>query len=360
MDEVTVDLGPRSYPVLIGRDLLSRAGRLLKGRIGPGKVLVITNPMVGALYLDPLCRGLRDHGYEVFSTQVPDGEKHKTLRWASRLYDVLFEHGLDRSSAVVALGGGVIGDLAGFTAATYKRGLHLVQAPTTLLAQVDAAVGGKVGVDHPRGKNMIGTFYQPDAVLSDLEVLRTLAPRQRRAGLAEVIKYGVIADGEFFHYLEQHLAELLKCDPGAMQTAVKRSCQIKARVAAADERERGERAILNFGHTLGHAIEAATGYRTYRHGEAVAIGMAYAAEIAVRMSLTDDETRRRLVALLKAAGLPTEDPKADGETVMEFMRHDKKMCSGRVRFVLPRAIGRVEMFDDVPEPLIHRILKEHR
>ena len=328
MDEVTVDLGRRSYPVLIGRDLLSRAGRLLKDRIGHGKVLVVTNPLVGTLYGDTLCRGLRNHGFEVFSTQVPDGEKRKTLKWVSRLYEVLFEHGLDRSSTVVA--------------------------------QVDAGVGGKVGVDHPRGKNMIGAFYQPAAVLADLDVLKTLAPRQRRNGLAEVIKYGVIADGEFFSFLEQHLNELLRCDLTVMRSVVKRSCQIKARVVATDERETGERAILNFGHTLGHAIEAAAGYRTHRHGEAVAIGMVYAAEIAVRMSLTDDETHRRLAALLKSAGLPTEDPQADEETVMEFMKRDKKVYGGRVRFVLPRTIGHVEIFDDVPEQLIHRILKEHR
>jgi 3-dehydroquinate synthase len=360
MDEVIVDLGPRSYPIFIGRDLLGRSGQLLQGRTESRKILLVTNPVVGDLYQARLCRGLREAGFEVSSTRVPDGEEHKTLSWAARLYEVLFAQDLDRGDTVMALGGGVVGDLAGFVAATFKRGLHLIQVPTTLLAQVDAAVGGKVGVDHPKGKNMIGAFHQPDAVLADLEVLRTLDEREIRAGLAEVIKYGVIADGLFFHFIESQMEQLLRCDLDAMGTVVKRSCEIKAAVVAADERDRGERAVLNFGHTLGHAIEAATGYRTYRHGEAVAMGMAIAAEIAVRMGLAEEETFRRLVTLLRAARLSTEDRSADPEAVMDFMRRDKKSIAGRLRFILPRTIGGVEIFDEVPEELILDILKEHR
>ena len=360
MDEIVVDLGPRSYPVHIGRGLLARAGRLLQGRLKGRKILVVTNTVVGELYEERLCRGLRDGGFEVTSARVPDGEEYKTLATAGRLYEVLFEQGLDRTDAVMALGGGVIGDLAGFAAATFKRGLHLVQVPTTLLAQVDASVGGKTGVDHPRGKNMIGAFHQPAAVLTDLETLRTLDGREIRAGLAEVIKYGVIADGEFFGFLEDRLEALLGLDLETMKVAVNRSCRIKAAVVAADELDRGERAVLNFGHTLGHAIEAASGYKTYRHGEAVAIGMAHAAEIAVRMDITEDRTFRRIDTLLRKAGLPTADRTVDPEKVIVFMRQDKKMAGGRVRFILPREIGRAEIHDGVPEQLILDILKEHR
>jgi 3-dehydroquinate synthase len=360
MDEVVVDLGPRGYAVFIGRDLLVRAGRLLQDRLESRKVLVVTNSMVGDLYQERLCRGLRDGGFEVATARVPDGEEHKTLAHAGRLYEVLFEQGLDRSDTVMALGGGVIGDLAGFAAATFKRGLHLVQAPTTLLAQVDAAVGGKTGVDHPRGKNMIGAFHQPEAVLADLAVLGTLDAREVRAGLAEVIKYGVIADPELFGFIKEHLDDLRRCDLEAMRTAVTRSCRIKASVVAADERDRSARAVLNFGHTLGHAIEAATGYRIYRHGEAVAIGMAHAAAIAVRMELADETVFERIETLLRTAGLPTADRTADPEKVIGFLQQDKKNIGGRVRFILPREIGRVEIRDDVPQKLILDILKEHR
>ena len=360
MDEITVDLGARSYPVFIGRDLLDRAGQLLQNRLESPRILVVTNTKVGELYQERLCRGLRDGGFEVASARVPDGEEHKTLATVERLYEVLFDQELDRSDTVMALGGGVIGDLAGFAAATFKRGLHLVQVPTTLLAQVDAAVGGKVGVDHPQGKNMIGAFHQPDAVLADLGTLATLDDREIRAGLAEVIKYGVIDDRVFFVFLEGHMAELLAGELTAMRMAVTRSCKIKASVVAADERDRGARAVLNFGHTLGHAIEAASGYTTYRHGEAVAIGMAHAAEIAVRMNIAGEKTFHRIEDLLRAAGLPTADRTADPEKVIGFMRQDKKNIGRRVRFILPVEIGRVEIRDDVPEELILDILKEQR
>ncbi|MFQ6091561.1 MAG: 3-dehydroquinate synthase [bacterium] len=356
MEEVWVELGERRYPIHIGENLLIRAGEILKKN---GKVMVVTNPTVGELYLDELTEGLTGEGFEVSSSVVPDGERYKTLEWANRLYDSLLDHRMERGSTVVALGGGVIGDLAGFVAATYKRGLPLVQAPTTLLAQVDSSIGGKVGVDHARGKNMIGTFYQPRCVLISLEVLDTLPQRELRAGLAEVIKYGVISDEDLFGYVEENLEALLGWEPQALRFVVKRSCQIKASVVAKDERETGLRAILNFGHTLGHGLEAATDYGLYRHGEAVAAGMVWATEIAVGLKLTPEKTLTRIATLIARAGLPTRSEDVSPEEIIKFLRQDKKVLNGRVRFVLPKRVGQVVVTDTVPEELIRDVLKEY-
>lgn len=360
MDELRVDLGERSYPIYIGKTLLPRAGEILKKSGRAGKVMVITNPTVAGLYLESLDEGLRRGGFEPYTAMVPDGEEHKTLEWAKRLYDSLLDHRIERDSSIVAMGGGVIGDLAGFVAATYKRGLPFFQVPTTLLAQVDASVGGKVAVDHPRGKNLIGAFYQPRCVLISLDVLDTLPAREMKTGLAEVIKYGVIADKNLFRHIEENLDALLRGETDALGLVVKRSCQIKASVVAQDEREAGQRATLNFGHTLGHAIEAATKYSLYRHGEAVAIGMVYATDIAVKLKMTTKETLRRIAELIERTGLPTMSKNTSLDEIIRFLHHDKKILNGRVRFVLPRKIGRVIITDAVPENLIGEVFKEHQ
>jgi 3-dehydroquinate synthase len=273
------------------------------------------------------------------------------------LYDYALENGLERQSAVVALGGGVIGDLAGFFAATYMRGVPFIQVPTTLLAQVDSSVGGKVGVNHPKGKNMIGCFYQPRLVFTDVATLRTLPRRELRAGLAEVIKYGVIWDEGFFCFLEKNLEGVFDLDQQVLTKIVRNSCAIKAEIVEKDEREAGLRAILNFGHTVGHAIEAITEYRVYRHGEAVALGMVVAATIAVRRGLLAPELKKRLVSFLERAGLPTGVP-AFGEELLEIMKKDKKVQRGRIRFVLPLALGQVEIFSDIePEEIMAALSK---
>lgn len=360
MDVVKVDLGERSYPIHIGEGLFSRAGEILKKTVGVRKTMVITNPTVGDLYLDALNQSLGRSGFQPCSVIVPDGEEFKTLQWADNLYDSLFDHRMGRDSIVVALGGGVIGDLAGFVAATYKRGLGFVQVPTTLLAQVDASVGGKVAVDHIQGKNLIGSFYQPRCVLISLDALDTLPIREVRTGLAEVIKYGIISDTELFAYLEGNLGALLEGRHDVLGFVVKRSCQIKASVVIKDEREAGQRALLNFGHTLGHAIEAATGYRLYRHGEAVAIGMVYAAEMAVKLKMTTGETLARIARLIEMAGLPTRSENTDPDRIIEFLHHDKKVRDDKIRFVLPKKIGQAIITDGVPEKLIREVLKESK
>lgn len=359
MDDIWVDVGERKYPVYIGEHLLDQVGGILKKSGAEGKILVITNPTIGDLYIEPLKQGLEDEGFTVSAVEVPDGEEYKTLEWASRLYGALLDHSIDRSSMVLALGGGVIGDLAGFVAATFKRGLPIVQVPTTLLAQVDASIGGKVAVDHPRGKNMIGCFHQPRCVVISLDTLRTLPQREMKAGLAEVIKYGAIRDGDLFGYLEDNLGAFLSLDMEALQVAVKRSCQIKASVVAEDERDTGLRMILNFGHTIGHALEAATGYGPFRHGEAVAIGMVCAADIGRRMGKTQEAACRRITALIEKAGLPVQAEGLDHEEIFSFLRHDKKVHRGKIRFVLATRIGEVIITDAVEEDMIRTVIKEH-
>ncbi|UCE18949.1 MAG: 3-dehydroquinate synthase [Gemmatimonadota bacterium] len=358
MDHVQVELGDRSYPIYIGGDILGRVGELLKKNGITGRVMVFTNPTVGSMYLEDVLEGFHGEGYGVSSRVVPDGEEYKTLEYANTLYDSLMDNRIDRSSTIVALGGGVLGDLAGFVAATFKRGIPFVQVPTTLLAQVDASVGGKVAVDHPRGKNMIGSFYQPRCVIISLSVLDTLPEREMRAGLAEVIKYGVIKDASLFEYIETHLDSLLNLEANGLHTVVKRSCEIKASIVTKDERDEGQRALLNFGHTIGHAIETATNYSRYRHGEAVALGMICATDIGVRLNVTSVKTSERLSNLIERAHLPTRIRNVSADAVIEFLRHDKKVRDGKVRFVLPREIGQVMITDTVPDDVIRKTLKE--
>jgi len=353
MKTLTVDLGDRSYPIHIGPGLLAAGERIAEVLPAPRAVLV-TNETVGPLYRASLQEALAGAGVSLLTTvEVPDGEAYKTLATLESVYDALLAARADRQTAVIALGGGVIGDLAGFAAATYQRGVPFVQVPTTLLAQVDASVGGKTAVNHPRGKNMIGAFYQPRVVVADTDTLDTLPDRELRAGFAEVVKYGVIRDAAFFEELEQQAGAILGRDPTALAEAVYRSCRNKAEVVAADEREAGQRALLNLGHTFAHAIETGTGYSAWLHGEAVSAGMVMAAEASHRIGLLPGEALTRIRTLLDRAGLPVAGP-ADlpVERYLELMGVDKKAEGGRVRYVLLEDIGRAFVSAEVPEEVI--------
>jgi 3-dehydroquinate synthase len=349
LETLQVDLKERSYPIKFGAGNLKYLGEAMAA-LRPlqqvKRVFVITDERVGPLYGDIVLESLKQTDFEPFYYQLPDGEEYKTLESANKLYTAAIEKGLDRQSAVVALGGGVVGDLAGFVAATYLRGIYLIQVPTTLLAQVDSSVGGKVAVNHLLGKNMVGSFYQPQLVFIDVQVLNTLDPREVRAGLAEVIKYGVIRDGDFFSYLEEHLEQILALEQDLLSYVIQKSCGIKAAIVAEDEREKGVRAFLNFGHTIGHALEALTSYRIYRHGEAVAVGMVAAAQIAVGRGLLKEDDKNRLEKLLKRAGLPTTVTIPAVE-IIDTLPRDKKARRGRPHFVLPLALGKVDLFEDV-------------
>lgn len=329
---LTVDLGDRSYPILIGAGLL-RGDADLRACLPGRKCLVVTSEVVAPLYLDALLENLAD--LDVDSIALPDGESFKTLATVASVIDKLVASKAGRDASVIALGGGVTGDIAGFAAACYMRGVAFVQVPTTLLAQVDSSVGGKTGVNHPGGKNLIGAFHQPRAVVIDVDTLATLPERQFRAGLAEVIKHGAIVDAAFFRWLENNMGALLERKPGALVHAVRRSCEIKAGIVAEDEREAGRRALLNFGHTFGHAIENSMGYGEWLHGEAVAAGMMMAALMS-GLPATDVA---RLRALIRAAGLPAEPPAIGASRLREAMQMDKKAKANKLRFVLLRSLG---------------------
>lgn len=337
MQTLTVELGDRSYPIYIGAGLLGRP-ELLAGHIGARQALVVTNETVAPLYLDRVRAALGEcrHGVVV----LPDGEEYKTMATLMQVFDALLGGRFDRGVTLIALGGGVIGDITGFAAACYQRGVPFIQIPTTLLAQVDSSVGGKTGVNHPLGKNMIGAFHQPRCVIADTEVLNTLNDRELRAGIAEVIKYGLICDREFFHWLEQNIDRLSARDPQALAFAIERSCRDKARIVAADEKEGGVRALLNLGHTFGHAIETGLGYGAWLHGEAVAAGMCAAADLSVRQGLLAPADAERVVALVARAGLPVRLP-GDISTsrFLELMAVDKKVQAGKLRLILLEAIG---------------------
>jgi shikimate kinase / 3-dehydroquinate synthase len=335
---IDVALGSRSYPIEIGRGLLDDP-QLLARHLGGGKVAIVTNTTVAPLYLARVAAPLRAAGREVVEIVLPDGEEHKHWATLNLVFDALLANKCDRKTTVVALGGGVIGDMAGFAAATYMRGVRFVQVPTTLLAQVDSSVGGKTGINHPLGKNMIGAFYQPRAVLADVATLDTLAPRELSAGLAEVIKHGAILDAAFFSWIEQHIGQLVARDPQALAHAIARSCEIKAEVVRQDERESGLRAVLNFGHTFGHAIESGLGYGNWLHGEAVGCGMVMAADLSQRMGLIDGAAVERVRALVKAAGLPVVAPDLGAERWIELMEVDKKNEGGTIKFILLKPLG---------------------
>ncbi|MBI2294874.1 MAG: 3-dehydroquinate synthase [Betaproteobacteria bacterium] len=357
MKTLTVALGERSYPIYIGAGLLARA-ELIAPRLPQSKVAVVTDSTVAPLYLAPLKRALEARGVSVVPITLPDGETHKNWETLNRIFDALLENRCERNTALVALGGGVIGDLAGFAAAVYQRGMPWFQVPTTLLAQVDSAVGGKTAINHPLGKNMIGAFHQPLAVVTDLDTLATLPGRELAAGIAEVIKYGLIRDRQFFDWLEQNVARLVQREPEALANAIERSCAIKAEIVALDERETGERALLNFGHTFGHAIEAGLGYGSWLHGEAVAAGMALAARLSRRLGLIATDEAARVSAIVAAAGLPVQAPELGLERYLELMGRDKKVQGGRIRFVLLRRIGEAFVSDQVPREALAEVLGE--
>jgi 3-dehydroquinate synthase len=352
-----VQLGDRAYEIRIGSGLLAEPNAL-DAAVGAARdLLLVSNTIVMPLYGDVVRRALAQRSdRRIVEVVLPDGESHKTLGTLSRILDVLVANRFGRDACVLALGGGVVGDVAGFAAAAYQRGVDFVQLPTTLLAQVDSSVGGKTGVNHPGGKNLIGAFHQPRAVLADTNTLGTLPVRELRAGLAEVIKYGLICDAPFFAWLEQSIEPLLACEPEVLGTAIRRCCEIKAAIVARDERETGDRALLNLGHTFGHAIEAATQYGTWLHGEAVGAGLVMAATMSRHAGLLASDEVARIERLLERVGLPTRAADVTGAAAMDAMRIDKKAKSGRVRFVLLRRIGEAFLTADYPPDALQATL----
>ena len=355
MQTLTVELGDRAYPIHIGQDLLARTDLILP-HLKRKQVAIVTNTTVAPLYLEKLASPLRAQGVSVLPVVLPDGEQYKNAETLNQIYDALLANRCERSTTLIALGGGVIGDLTGYAAATFLRGVPFIQVPTTLLSQVDSSVGGKTGINHPRGKNMIGAFYQPQLVLADTDTLNTLPDRELSAGLAEVIKYGLIRDLPFFAWLEQEMSRLVARDPAALSEAIYRSCQNKAEVVAADERESGERALLNLGHTFGHAIENGMGYGVWLHGEAVAAGTLLAADLSRRLGWLDDADVQRTAAIHRAANLPIDAPDLGVERYLDLMGLDKKVADGRIRLILLKAIGKAVMTGDYPADLLHETL----
>lgn len=359
MQKLTVELGDRSYPIMIGAGLLSRP-EVVGPLVGPRDVAIVTNAVVAPLYLDALRDAIgRAAPRRVVEVVLPDGEVHKSLDTISRILDVLVTNRLGRDATVVALGGGVVGDMAGFAAACYQRGVDFVQVPTTLLAQVDSSVGGKTGVNHAGGKNLIGAFHQPRAVITDTNTLGTLPDRELRAGLAEVIKSALICDEPFVGWLEANVGRILAREPEALAHAIRRSCEIKAAIVGRDEREQGDRALLNLGHTFAHAIETATGYSTWLHGEAVGAGLLMAATMSQRAGWIDTAQVARVARLLERAGLPTSAREIPGATALDLMRIDKKVKAGKMRFVLLKGIGQAVVTGDYPETALQSTLEAH-
>ena len=357
--QVRVDLGERSYDIVIGSKLVEKIGLRLK-EFRPSKVAIISNKKMFPLFRDSILKSLREHYIEPKIILIPEGEEYKDLLWTYHLHGELLKAKFDRSSLLIALGGGVIGDITGFVASTYMRGIKFIQVPTTLLSQVDSSVGGKTGVNHPLGKNMIGTFYQPSLVVIDINTLKTLPHREFMSGMAEVIKYGIIADRKFFDYLHTHREDILSFGDSIIHI-IKRSCEIKADVVSKDEQESGLRAILNFGHTIGHAIETVTGYKKYLHGEAIAIGMCAAAELAVKSAIFNSKDTLLIKELMESYNLPVlipDDLKAS--ELIDAMEIDKKVKAGKIKFILPESIGTVRIEDDVDRELIKDVIAENQ
>ena len=351
MKTLKVELGERSYPILIGQELIGSA-HLITPYLKRPRAIVVSNDVVAPLYMQTLSGALTEAGIHVERVILPDGEQFKDWQTLNAIFDALLGSHCERSTTLIALGGGVIGDMAGFAAACYQRGMPFVQIPTTLLAQVDSSVGGKTAINHPLGKNMIGAFYQPEAVIIDTRVLDTLPERQLKAGLAEVIKYGLIRDRDFLGWIEKNLDELLARNHEALAYAIHESCRNKAEVVAMDERESGVRALLNLGHTFGHAIETGMGYGNWLHGEAVSAGTMMAAELSRLLGWIDATTLERVEALFARAGLPVRGPAMDIHRYLELMAHDKKVIDGRLNLVLLRSLGRAEVADDCAEALV--------
>ena len=356
MRTLNVELADRSYPIYIGTGLIAHA-ELVSDHLRQSRVAIVTNNIVEPLYLSPLLQVLKARSVEAVTIQIADGEAHKTWSTLNTIFDALLQNRCERGTTIIALGGGVVGDIAGFAAAVYQRGVPFIQIPTTLLAQVDSAVGGKTAINHPCGKNMIGAFYQPQAVICDTDTLRTLPQRELAAGLAEVIKYGLIRDGALFEWLENNIERLVARDTAALAHAVEQSCRNKAEVVALDERETGLRALLNFGHTFGHAIEAGTGYGTWIHGEAVAAGMVLASQLSERLGHLSAADVERIRTLLIRAGLPVRPPDLGTQTYIDLMGHDKKVAAGRLRFVLLSGIG-AAFVSEAPEAALVETLEQ--
>ncbi|MFY9994855.1 MAG: 3-dehydroquinate synthase [Leclercia sp.] len=352
MERITVTLGERSYPITIAAGLFNDPASFLPLKAGD-QAMLVTNETLAPLYLDRVRQQLEQAGVKVDSVILPDGEQYKSLTVLDTVFTALLQKPHGRDTTLLALGGGVVGDLTGFAAASYQRGVRFIQIPTTLLSQVDSSVGGKTAVNHPLGKNMIGAFYQPASVVVDLDCLKTLPQRELASGLAEVIKYGIILDGEFFSWLEENMDALLRLDGQAMAYCIRRCCELKAEVVAADERETGLRALLNLGHTYGHAIEAEMGYGNWLHGEAVAAGMVMAARTAERLGQFTPAETQRIITLLERAGLPVTGPREmSAQAYLPHMLRDKKVLAGEMRLVLPLAVGKSEVRSGVPHDVV--------
>jgi shikimate kinase/3-dehydroquinate synthase len=353
---VTVDLKERTYDIVIGSKILHKLGLRLR-EFRPSRVAIISNKTVFPIYKDAILRSLNDFNIKPEVILIPDGEEYKDFTSINHIFGELLKKRFDRNSLLIAFGGGVVGDITGFAASTYMRGIRYVQVPTTLLSQVDSSVGGKTGINHPLGKNMIGTFYQPSFVMIDIDTIRTLPKGEFSAGMAEIIKYGVIADRTLFSYLENNRGNILSLGDGLINI-IKRSCEIKAGVVSKDEKETGLRAVLNYGHTIGHAVETATGYKRFLHGEAVAIGMCLAADLAVRMNIFRKKEAERIKNLVELYKLPTAIPENIKSTdIINAMEIDKKVQNGKIRFVLPESIGKVRIHDNVDRALIKEVLQ---
>ena len=356
MTTITVELGDRAYPIIIEPNALQHEAALQQAIQGK-TVLIVSNTTVAPLYAARMAQTVSDLGKTVYVHELPDGEAYKNLETLNTIFDTLLSKQCDRKTTIIALGGGVVGDMAGFAAACYMRGVPFIQAPTTLLAQVDSSVGGKTGINHPLGKNMIGAFYQPQLVLADIDTLNTLPERELSAGLAEIIKHGAIYDAAYFEWLEQNMPALRARDPQALTHAIVRSCEIKAEVVAQDERESGLRAILNFGHTFGHAIEAGMGYGNWLHGEAVGAGMVLAADLSLRLGQLNTVGFERIRDLIAAAGLPVDPPKLGKNEMIQTMRLDKKNSAGNIKFVLLDGLGRAKIQTADEERLRETLVK---
>ena len=355
---LTVDLGDRSYPIYIGTELLDQAD-LISRHIHGGSAVIVTNTKVAPLYLEKITASLDKTGIRHNQLILNDGEQFKNMDAVLSIIDTLLDHKHDRRSTVIALGGGVVGDIAGFAASIYQRGINFIQVPTTLLSQVDSSVGGKTGVNHPLGKNMIGAFYQPQCVIADTGTLSTLPARELSAGLAEVIKYGLIHDADFFDWIEQQAAALMKGDKARLAEAIFTSCRIKAEIVAKDERESGIRAILNLGHTFGHAIETKMGYGNWLHGEAVAAGMVMAADLSLRHGWINPEVKKRTIAILESCSLPVKAPQNMSiDDFMKIMAIDKKAVNGTIKFILLKALGEAVVTADYDPALLKQTLTE--
>ncbi|QWD46038.1 3-dehydroquinate synthase [Polynucleobacter paneuropaeus] len=355
MKTLKVDLGQRSYPIFIGSDLIDRP-ELFEACSKASSIYIVTNTTVAPLYAERLSKTLASFGKSVRTIALPDGESFKDWKNLQTIFDELLKHGADRQTVLIALGGGVIGDMTGFAAASFMRGIRFIQVPTTLLSQVDSSVGGKTGINHPLGKNMIGAFHQPIAVIADLSTLKTLPPRELSAGLAEVIKHGAIADATFLNWIEANTSALLACDIEAMSHAVLRSCEIKSAVVSADEREGGVRATLNFGHTFGHAIEAGMGYGEWLHGEAVGCGMVMGAKLSCLLKKITQADADRLTRIIHSMHLPTTAPKFGTERYIELMQVDKKAEGGQIRYVLLEQIGKAYIATAPHEAVVETLL----